>query len=171
MFYMICEEVVIMFIPVEKSADKETNYRKLLETIPYYLNKDEPWYTTLSNAAAIIEYFLDDVNWTGFYIREESQLFLGPFQGLPACTKIFFGRGVVGTAAKNGESLVVRDVEQFEGHIACDSNSKSEIVVPLFKDGALFGVLDIDSPRESRFDETDREFLEKTARVIVDNLT
>ncbi|MFP4077680.1 MAG: GAF domain-containing protein [Candidatus Izemoplasmataceae bacterium] len=160
-----------MFIPVEKSADKETNYQKLLETLPYYLNADEPWYTTLSNAAGIIDYFLDDVNWVGFYIREESQLFLGPFQGLPACTKIFFGRGVCGTAAEKGETVVVRDVDAFEGHIACDSNSKSEIVVPLFKSGVLFGVLDIDSPEEARFDATDRLALEKVARVIVDNLS
>ncbi len=159
-----------MFIPIERSADKKTNYETLLDTLPYYLNEDEPWYTTLSNAAAIIDYFLDETNWVGFYIREESQLFLGPFQGLPACTRIFFGRGVCGTAAKKGETVVVRDVDNFEGHIACDSDSKSEIVVPLFKHDALFGVLDIDSPVRSRFDETDRAFLEKAAGVIVDKL-
>ncbi|MFW6284937.1 MAG: GAF domain-containing protein [Bacillota bacterium] len=160
-----------MFIPVEKSADKKTNYQKLLDTLPYYLNQDEPWYTTLSNAVAIIDYFLDEVNWVGFYMREESQLFLGPFQGLPACTKIFFGRGVCGTAAEKGETVVVKDVDMFEDHIACDSNSKSEIVVPLFKAGVLFGVLDIDSPKKARFDTEDRESLEKVARVIVDNLS
>ncbi|MGM0436141.1 MAG: GAF domain-containing protein [Bacillota bacterium] len=159
-----------MFIPVEKSEDKLENYKRLIDTLPYYLNDTDPWYTTLSNAASILNYFLDDVNWVGFYLNESDALYLGPFQGLAACTKIMMGNGVCGTAAKNEETLVVEDVNQFEGHITCDSNSQSEIVVPFKKEGLLFGVLDIDSPKKMRFDEADKENLEKVMDIVVDKL-
>ena len=159
-----------MFIPVEKSEDKLENYKRLIDTMPYYLNETDPWYTTLSNAAAILDYFLDDVNWVGFYLNEPDALYLGPFQGLAACTKIMMGSGVCGTAAKNEETLVVEDVNQFEGHITCDSNSQSEIVIPFKKEGVLFGVLDIDSPKKMRFDEADKENLEKVMAIVVDKL-
>ncbi len=159
-----------MFIPVEKSNDKKENYRLLLDTLPYYLNETDPWYTTLSNAASIVEYFLDDVNWVGFYLSEKDALYLGPFQGLAACTKITIGNGVVGTSAKNEATLIVKDVNQFAGHITCDSNSKSEIVVPFMKGHTLYGVLDIDSPIESRFDDTDKESLERVMAIVVDKL-
>ena len=131
---------------------------------------ESDWLANLANLAALVYERMDGLNWAGFYLMRGDELVLGPFQGLPACTRIFFGRGVCGTAAKKGETVVVRDVDNFEGHIACDSDSKSEIVVPLFKHDALFGVLDIDSPVRSRFDETDRAFLEKAAGVIVDKL-
>jgi len=160
-----------MFIPVEKSRDKTKNYEKLLDTIPYYIDKSDPWFTTLSNAAALIDYFLADVNWVGFYITKEDTLFLGPFQGRPACTRIRFGQGVCGTAAAEKKTLSVDDVDAFPGHIACDSDSKSEIVVPIVKGGTVFGVLDIDSPLEGRFDETDQAWLEKLVGLIVDNLS
>lgn len=159
-----------MFIPVEKSNDKRENYKLLLETLPFYLNETDPWYTTLSNTASIVDYFLGDVNWVGFYLSEKDALYLGPFQGLAACTKITIGNGVVGASVKNEETLIVKDVSQFEGHITCDSNSKSEIVVPFMKEGKLFGVLDIDSPKEARFDDIDRENLERLMADVVDKL-
>jgi len=161
-----------MFVPVEKSDDKRENYERLLETLPHYVDTKEPWYTVLANASAILDYFLDEVNWVGFYVSEKGGLYLGPFQGVAACTKILIGHGVCGQAAENKETLIVDDVEAFPGHITCDASSKSEIVVPIMvKKGELFGVLDIDSPKKARFDETDREYLEKVVAVLVDNLT
>ncbi len=160
-----------MFIPVEKSENKNENYQKLLETLPYYINKDDPWYTTLANATAILDYFLDDINWVGFYIKHGDDLFLGPFQGKAACTKILMGSGVCGHAAINQKTVRVDDVNQFEGHITCDSDSQSEIVIPLLRKGSLIGVLDIDAPVLSRFDETDQKHLEKVAQLLVDNMS
>jgi GAF domain-containing protein len=159
-----------MFIPIEKSNDQFKNNKLLLETLPYYLNESDPWYTTLSNTASILDYFLDDINWVGFYINEKDALYLGPFQGLAACTKIAFGNGVCGTSAKNEKTLIVDDVNQFESHITCDSNSQSEIVLPMMKDGLLYGVLDIDSPIKSRFDELDQGTLERVISIVVDKL-
>lgn len=160
-----------MFIPVEKSKDKATNYKKLLETLPYYINQGDPWYTTLANTSSILDYFMDDVNWIGFYVMHGNELFLGPFQGKAACTKIMMGSGVCGKAAINEQPINVENVDAFEGHITCDSDSKSELVVPLMKDGALFGVLDIDSPVLARFDQLDVETMERIAKIIIDNLS
>ncbi len=159
-----------MFIPVEKSKDKTTNYERLLDTLPHYIDQKDPWYTVLSNASAIIDYFLDEINWIGFYVNEEDALYLGPFQGVAACTKIHIGHGVCGTAAEKRETVKVDDVEAFPGHITCDADSKSEIVVPLIREDVLLGVLDIDSPVLGRFDETDRDYLEKAAALIVDKI-
>jgi L-methionine (R)-S-oxide reductase len=105
--------------------------------------------------------FLQDINWVGFYLYENGQLWLGPFQGLPACTQIPMGKGVCGSAAQQRKTIVVPNVHEFPGHIACDAASKSEIVIPIVVNGELYGVLDIDSPIESRFDDVDREYLEK----------
>ena len=160
-----------MFIPIEKTNDKFKNYELLLETLPFYLNEGDPWYTTLSNASAMLNYFMDDINWVGFYKLEGEKLYLAPFNGLPACTEIMLGRGVCGVSASKEETIIVKDVHAFEGHIACDSNSQSEIVVPLVKGEQLFGVLDIDSPVKNRFDDTDQQYLEAVVRVIVDKLS
>lgn len=159
-----------MFIPVEKTNEKEKNYALLLETLPFYLNDTDPWYTTLSNTSAMLNYFMDDINWIGFYKAEGEKLYLAPFAGLPACTEIMIGRGVCGVSAEKLETLIVEDVHAFEGHIACDSRSQSEIVVPIVKEGTLFGVLDIDAPIKGRFDAVDRKYLEDVVRVIVDKL-
>ncbi len=159
-----------MFIPVEKSKDKTANLKKLVETLPYYINAGDPWYTTLSNAAAVLEYFMDDVNWIGFYIMEKDALYLGPFQGKAACTKILLGSGVCGHAALEKKIVKVDDVNTFEGHITCDSDSQSELVVPIVKNGALFGVLDIDAPIKSRFNDEDVHAMEQVVKIIVDNL-
>ena len=122
--------------------------------------------TNLANAAALLFNTLEDVNWAGFYLADGDELLLGPFQGKPACVRIPRGKGVCGTTFAAGETVVVPDVHKFDGHIACDAESNSEIVVPLFKGGKVFGVMDIDSASLSRFDERDREALEAFAKAL-----
>ncbi len=122
--------------------------------------------TNLANAAALLWYSLENINWAGFYIFNGSELLLGPFQGKPACVKIPLGRGVCGTAAAEKRTQRVDNVHEFKGHIACDSASNSEIVIPVYKSGELFGVLDIDSPEFSRFTETDEEGLNEFVKVL-----
>ena len=119
--------------------------------------------SNLANLSALLYDTLEDINWAGFYILEGSTLVLGPFQGRPACVEIPLGRGVCGTAAREDRTVVVPDVHAFPGHIACDSASRSEIVIPLRVSGRVWGVLDIDSPSPDRFDQSDREGLEKVA--------
>ena len=119
-----------------------------------------------ANASALLFETMEDINWAGFYFLEGETLVLGPFQGKTACIEIPVGRGVCGTAAARNETQLVYDVHQFPGHIACDSASNSEIVVPLRRDGAVYGVLDIDSPRIGRFTEEDRQGLEAFARLL-----
>lgn len=120
----------------------------------------------MANMSALLFGALRDINWAGFYLMKDGGLLLGPFQGKPACIRIPVGRGVCGTAAKTLETQLVYDVHQFPGHIACDSASNSEIVIPLLKDERLIGVLDIDSPAVGRFDEQDRAGLEQLARRL-----
>ena len=120
----------------------------------------------LANAAALLYHTLNDLNWAGFYFLEGDTLVLSAFQGKPACIEIPVGKGVCGTAVKAEQTLVVPNVHAFPGHIACDSASNSEIVIPLWKDGHVIGVLDIDSPTLGRFTETDREGLEAFARIL-----
>ena len=122
--------------------------------------------TILANAAALLWEALDDINWAGFYIMRGGRLELGPFQGKTACTVIETGRGVCGTAAAEDRTQLVPDVHAFPGHIACDSASRSELVVPLHRKGELYGVLDIDSPSKGRFTESDREDIEAFARTL-----
>ena len=119
--------------------------------------------SNLANLSALLYDTLEDINWAGFSSLEGSTLVLGPFQGRPACVEIPLGRGVCGTAAREDRTVVVPDVHAFPGHIACDSASRSEIVIPLRVSGRVWGVLDIDSPSPDRFDESDREGLEKVA--------
>ncbi len=121
----------------------------------------------LANASALISQVMDRINWAGFYLREGNTLYLGPFQGKPACIRIPMGKGVCGTAAERDAVTVVPDVHLFPGHIACDSASRSEIVLPFHNgEGEVAGVLDIDSPLTDRFDDRDREGLESLARVL-----
>ncbi len=122
--------------------------------------------TVLSNASALLFAQLDRLNWAGFYLFREGDLKLGPFQGKPACTVIRLGKGVCGTAAAEDRTVLVPDVHQFPGHIACDSASESEIVVPMHVRGELYGVLDIDSPFKNRFSEADRAGLELFVKVL-----
>lgn len=120
----------------------------------------------LANAAALVFHAMDDINWAGFYLENNGELVLGPFQGNAACVRIPWGAGVCGTAAARAETLVVRDVHEFPGHIACDAASNSEIVVPIFHRKQVIAVLDIDSPEFARFDESDRRGLEKFTETL-----
>lgn len=126
--------------------------------------------SNLANASALLWQSLTDINWAGFYLLEGDKLVLGPFQGKPACIEIPLGRGVCGTAASTGNTLVVDNVHEFDGHIACDSASNSEIVVPLFVKGKLYGVLDVDSPKFNRFSQQDKLGLEQFAAILQANL-
>ena len=122
--------------------------------------------TVLSNAAALIWDSLDDINWAGFYLMKDGKLLLGPFQGKPACTVIEVGKGVCGTAIAEDKTQLVKNVHEFPGHIACDSASNSEIVVPVHAGGALYGVLDIDSPLFGRFSDEDKTGLESFVHIL-----
>ena len=126
--------------------------------------------SNLANAASLLYRGLEDVSWAGFYIADGDTLELGPFQGKIACTAIAKGRGVCGAAFESGETVVVPNVHEFEGHIACDAESNSEIVVPLFKGGEVFGVMDIDSTSLARFGDCDVEGLERFARLLESRL-
>jgi L-methionine (R)-S-oxide reductase len=122
--------------------------------------------TDISNTSAFLFNEMKDINWVGFYLLENNKLVLGPFQGRPACTDIELGKGVCGTAAKELKTMLVPDVHEFPGHIACDERSRSEIVVPILKNGTLWGVLDLDSPLVGRFDSDDQKFLEEVVRNL-----
>ena len=126
--------------------------------------------SNLANASALLWQALADINWAGFYVLEGDILVLGPFQGKPACIEIPVGKGVCGTAVAEGKTQLVPDVHKFPGHIACDGASNSEIVVPIYKNGVIWGVLDIDSPLLSRFTEADQDGLEAFVRVLEENL-
>lgn len=148
-----------------ETKDKFYNYMNMKLT---GLICEEPdWLANISNASALLWLLLDDINWAGFYLYKNEELVLGPFQGKPACTHIQLGKGVCGTAAQTRSTQLVKDVHEFPGHIACDSASNSEIVVPIIKSDKLIGVLDIDSPKINRFDEKDQIYLEKFVSIIV----
>jgi GAF domain-containing protein len=140
----------------------------LLQSAEALLKETKNNVSLLSNASAFIKAYVPDLNWAGFYLYEQNKLILGPFQGLPACVEIDLGKGVCGTSYQRKEILNVPDVHQFDGHIACDSNSNSELVIPLFKNGKGIGVMDIDSPLFNRFDLDLQSFFEKLSDVIID---
>ncbi|UII55194.1 GAF domain-containing protein [Cytobacillus spongiae] len=156
-----------MFQVESYNQSREKNYELVIKQIKALLEGESNQIANLSNASALLNQFLDRVNWVGFYLMEDSELVLGPFQGLPACVRIPLGRGVCGTSAKEQKTIRVEDVHQFPGHIACDAASQSEIVIPLIKDGVLLGVLDIDSPEKNRFDELDQQKLEDFVKALV----
>ncbi|MDE6749226.1 MAG: GAF domain-containing protein [Lachnospiraceae bacterium] len=131
------------------------------------LTEDNPYrISNLANVTALLYDSLEQINWVGFYIMQDGKLILGPFQGKVACTQIAVGKGVCGTAVSTGETQRVDDVHLFEGHIACDSASNSELVIPVYKDGEIFGVLDIDSPIKGRFSEEDQAGLEALVKEL-----
>ena len=137
--------------------------KALIDGVPYEI-------ANFANVSAALWQNLDNINWVGFYLMEEGKLVLGPFQGKPACIEIPLGRGVCGTAAQEKRTVLVEDVHQFPGHIACDSASNSEIVVPIFKNGEIYGVLDIDSPYIARFTREDQRGLEEIVKILEENL-
>jgi len=149
-----------------EAADKPTLYRDLAQALEALIGDEPDAVANMANAAGLIWESLPDLNWAGFYRNVGGELVLGPFQGRPACIRIAFGTGVCGVAAETRQVQRVADVNAFPGHIACDSASRSEIVLPLVRDGELLGVLDIDSPRPARFDEEDEAGLRPIAEIL-----
>ena len=146
--------------------ERNVDYQSLCKEL-FYLMEDVPYeVANLANASALLWQELPDINWVGFYRMEDGALIVGPFQGKPACIRIEVGRGVCGTAVAEDRVILVPDVHAFPGHIACDSASQSEIVLPIRLDGKIYGVLDIDSPYLERFTETDRIGLEQVVAVL-----
>ena len=148
------------------SDNLEDNYKLMVQTVKAFLTGESNVIANLANTSAIINEYVKGINWVGFYLMENDELILGPFQGKPACIRIPVGRGVCGTTAKKKETIIVADVHAFPGHIACDAASNSEIVIPIMKDNEVFGVLDIDSPEFNRFTELEKKYLEEVVRVI-----
>ncbi|MCL2378644.1 MAG: GAF domain-containing protein [Defluviitaleaceae bacterium] len=134
------------------------------------LEDDKDEIASLANISAVINGYMDRINWVGFYIMKEGELVLGPFQGLPACIRIAVGKGVCGTAAAKRTTQIVEDVNKFPGHIACDAASQSEIVIPIFKNGEVYGVLDVDSPILNRFGEMENKYLQEICTLISQQL-
>jgi len=142
----------------------------LFANTEFYIDKKLNIITNLANLSALIMENIKDLNWVGFYLYDGEKLYLGPFQGKAAITLIDIGNGVCGTSAEKRETIIVGNVHDFSGHIACDCNSNSEIVIPIIKNNELFGVLDIDSPKLNRFDEELKNDLEKLVKLLVDIL-
>ncbi|MBW3492393.1 GAF domain-containing protein [Bacillus mycoides] len=159
-----------MFTKESYAGSRVQQYETVIKQLDALLTGEPNLVANLSNASALLNQFLDHVNWVGFYVTEGNQLVLGPFQGMPACVRIPFGRGVCGVAAETKTTQLVADVHQFPGHIACDSASNSEIVVPIVKEGTVIGVLDIDSPEKNRFDEVDQRYLEKFVETLLKHI-
>jgi len=155
-----------MFSKTMYKGTLNEQYETLSKQLDTLLHGETDVIANLSNASALLNQFLTDVNWVGFYLMKDGQLVLGPFQGLPACFRIPVGRGVCGTAVEKQETILVEDVHAFPGHIACDAASNSEIVIPLCKEGKVVGVLDIDSPLKARFTHEDAQGLEKFVNVL-----
>ncbi len=151
-----------------QTLDKAIFYKELLQQSSGLLHGERDITANMANVASLLFHTMRDINWSGFYLWKNGELVLGPFHGKPACVRIALGKGVCGTAAEKRETQVVADVHAFPGHIACDAASRSEIVVPLLKNGHLVGVLDIDSPIVSRFDTDDQQELERLAALLLD---
>jgi GAF domain-containing protein len=149
------------------SDSKRDFYASLAQQLTGLLEGERDMIANAANMSALIFQFLPDLNWAGFYFMRGGELVLGPFQGKTACVRIAVGRGVCGSAVERRKSIVVPDVHAFPGHIACDSASRSELVVPLIEDGRVLGVLDLDSPNPDRFDEEDREGCETLVRIFL----
>lgn len=149
-----------------EEREKNAFYRGLTQQLSALIDGVPHQVANLANAAALLYHSLEQVNWAGFYLLEGEQLVLGPFQGKPACIEIPVGQGVCGTAAARREVIRVEDVHQFPGHIACDSASRSEIVLPLFAGETVVGVLDLDSPVTHRFTQADEAGLREFARIV-----
>lgn len=155
-----------MFEIVNYSMDKKEAYKLLIQQAKSLVDSELPMISNLANISALLNQFLEEINWVGFYLMDQGQLVLGPFQGLPACTTISLERGVCGAAARNREVMRIADVHQFPGHIACDAASRSELVIPIHQKD-LYGVLDIDSPNLGRFTEEDAYYLEQLVKEVI----
>jgi L-methionine (R)-S-oxide reductase len=154
-----------------QAANKSEHYADLAQQARGMLAGEPSLIANAANFAALVFHSVPDLNWAGFYLYDGTELVVGPFQGKPACIRIALGKGVCGTAAQTRQTQVVRDVNSFDGHIACDAASQSEIVVPLVKaDGSLLGVWDVDSPSVARFDEEDRAGMEALCGVFMESV-
>ncbi len=151
-----------------QAETKAELYAELHGQLRALLTGEHDWLANFANVASLIFHTLPDLNWAGFYLLKDGELVLGPFQGKVACVRIALGRGVCGEAVTQGRSLVVPDVHVFPGHIACDSASRSELVVPLRTGGEIIGVLDLDSPHPGRFDEGDRAGCESLMEILLE---
>jgi GAF domain-containing protein len=158
------------FAPFAITGDRAVDDAEFLDTLRVTVEPSNGSYlvryASLANAAALLGWYLKDINWAGFYLRNGGQLILGPFRGLPACTRIPYGQGVCGTAFARKKTIRVDNVHEFPGHIACDGASNSEIVTPIIVDGEVAGVLDIDSPLFGRFTEADEALCAEVARIV-----
>ena len=152
----------------QETASKADMYSHLASQLRSLLEGERDFIANAANVTSLLYHALPDLNWAGFYLLKEGELVLGPFQGKPACVRIAMGKGVCGTAAQQRQTILVDNVHEFPGHIACDSESNSEIVLPLVKDGELLGVLDLDSPVLGRFDEQDARGLNELAAIFLD---
>jgi len=159
-----------MFAGAALSGTKAEQYGQLQAQARALLAGEHDRTANAANLSALVYHALPALNWVGFYFWDGKELVVGPFQGLPACVRIALGKGVCGTAAATRQTQLVPDVEQFPGHIACDSASRSELVVPLHDGEHLVGVFDLDSPELSRFDDEDRAGLEALARIFLESL-
>jgi L-methionine (R)-S-oxide reductase len=155
---------------IDTNAPKSDMYRELVKSADALTSGESDGVANMSNIAALLWEFLPDVNWTGFYRVVDGELVLGPFQGKAACIRIPFGSGVCGAAAQTGETQLVEDVHAFPGHIACDANSASELVVPVMRNGQVIAVVDLDSPSRGRFDHDDALGIESLVAVIADRI-
>ena len=159
-----------MFQSSTLSGDKPEQYAQLLEQARGLMHGESDRTANAANLSSLVYHALPDLNWVGFYFFDGTELVVGPFQGHPACVRIALGRGVCGTAAASRQTQRVPDVDAFPGHIPCDSASRSELVVPLYRGDTLVGVFDLDSPRLDRFDEQDQRGLEAVAQAFIDSL-
>lgn len=159
-----------MFQATALEGSKTEQYAELAEQARGLLSGESDRVANAANLSALVFHALPDLNWVGFYFYDGAELVVGPFQGLPACVRIALGKGVCGTAAASRRTQRVADVEAFPGHIACDSASRSELVVPLYRGEQLLGVFDLDSPRLDRFDADDQTGIEALATVYLDSL-
>jgi L-methionine (R)-S-oxide reductase len=155
------------FTVSDLTGDRSEQYRQLLAQAEALVTGETDRVANAANLASLVFHALPDLNWVGFYFYDGRELVVGPFQGKPACVRIAIGKGVCGTAADTRETQLVPDVHAFPGHIACDGDTRSEIVVPLVRNGELIGVFDLDSPELKRFDEIDRYGLEAIAHVLL----
>jgi GAF domain-containing protein len=158
-------------ILVSKSSSPEEQYENLLPQLKSLLSPSDELITNLSNCTALLKQSFEKISWVGFYFYNGKELYLGPFQGKVACSIIKIGKGVCGAAAEKKKTIIVPDVNKFPGHIYCDADSKSEIVIPIIKrDGSLFGVLDFDSYDLNSFNETDKKYLEEICNFLTEEI-
>lgn len=149
---------------------KVSEYQSLISKIKALTHNESDSIANMANISSVLFNGLHDVNWAGFYLLKDKQLVLGPFQGNPACIRILIGRGICGKAAETLQIQLVENVHDFAGHIACDAASNSEVVIPMLRNGQLMGVLDVDSPLVSRFNEVDAEYLSKIVDILIDTM-